>query len=442
MARKLNLLESEQLGPDQVLPGNESENPVIVVVSEAGSGRTFVEENDSSITESRENETSAEPHPKNMPYLERIPNYAVDSPTMYPGPSVPSGFLPRFPDRGEFDKESNFRDRVPPESYNAKKDAREPWNFSKKHGVSYQGPSDLPGHYGPYAAAQLSCTAHMYSSPYSMSYPSAYMRYSTMHTTQAGKPCCSSAYSTHPQLYPPDLYTIPIEEYNKSLYGKEARTYKTPSEQSKKLAERRGKSPSELPTNKDQLDQIESRSLNRTEDNTGSSEKQDTESSEQAVEGFREQTEEGRTESGFVEDPEKTGEIRSFESIETEQPSEHVKIIGLNTKENCESPSSGLRPESNETNSQAGSVRSNSLTHSSPSESPLSSSNHSGEQVISPSNNFYMGSLPTPDDVSEEASKQRFVLVHVFAKFTLSDRAETAYNDVIEQSDVRKCLDA
>ena len=413
MARKLNLLESEQLGPDQVLPGNEGEDPVIVVVSETESGRTFAEENDSSITESRENEASAEPHPKNMPYLERIPNYAVDSPTMYPGPSEPSGFLPRFPDRGEFDKEGNFRDRMPPESYSAERDVREPWNFSKKHGASYPGPSDLSGHYGPYAAP------HMYSSPYSMSYPNAYMRYSTMHTTQAGKPCCSSAYSTHPQIYPPDLYTIPIEEYNKSLHGKEARTYKTPSEQSKKLAERRRKSPNELPTSKDQLDQIESRSLNRTEDNSGSSEKQDTKSTEHAAEGCREQSEESRTESGVAEDPEKTGEVRNLESMDTEQSSEHVKIISLNTKENCESPSSGLRPESNETNSQAGSVRSNSLTHSSPSESPLSSSNHSGEQVTSPSNNFDMGSMQTPDDMSEEASKQRFVLVYGFMKFSL-----------------------
>ena len=411
MARKLNLLESEQLGPDHVQPGNEGENPVIVVVSETESGRAFVDENDSSTIESRGNEPSAEPHPKNMPYLERIPNYSVDSPTMYPGPSVPSGFLPRFPDRGEFHKEGNFRERVPPESFSAEKDVREPWTISKKHVASYPGPSDLSGHYGPYAVP------HMYSSPYSMSYPSAYMRYSTMNTTQAGKPCCSSAYSTHPQIYPPDLYTIPIEEYNKSLYGKEARTYKTPSEQSKKLAERRGQSPSELPTSQDQLDQIESRSLKRTEDNSGSSGKQDTESSEQAAEEFREQTEENRTESDLVEDPEKTNEVRNLQSIETEQSSEHVKIIGLNTKENCDSPSSGMRPESNDTNSQAGSVRSNSLTHSSPSESPSSSSNHSGDQVISPNNNFDMGSMQAPDDMSEEASKQRFVLVDDFVKF-------------------------
>ena len=380
---------------------NDNDNQVVVVVSgDSEAERRYIHENEVSMAGMRPHDRREEYSPRrqkdgddaaqrNMPYLERIPNYTFEGTAMYPPAGVP-GYLPKISDRTmmnhELEKDSVYRERIGQKACGNERDGREPWPFTNKPTGFYRGPNELPGHYGAYPHSNL------YSPQYSISHPSSYHRYSNaMHTTQAGKSCCSPAYASHPH-YPADLYTIPIEEYNKGLYNKdrsepplkpqlEHETEVVPKEASQS-------SPKGTEKSADQPDVIKERSLNTNEE----------ESAEPAV------TNKGEDNAKEVDKETMQNADANQQTTEMDRPPQLVKLPSPTSKENSGSPYSSQRLDSNETNSQGGRSRGSSM---SPAESAISSSNQSLDHVISPSQVYERTSFAVSDDISEDASKQR-----------------------------------
>ncbi|XP_065066838.1 uncharacterized protein LOC135692582 [Rhopilema esculentum] len=403
MARKLNMAEFENsVVPHDDLRVVDSENPIIVV--EPNSDRRFGNESDITDTRSGSKSFGREPisplkqkesddsqtTSRNMPYLERIPSYAFDSPTMYPHLGVP-GFLPRNTDRpipnhgNDVEAENHYRDRVGIKNY--ERDSREPWSFSKKHPSPFRGSGELPSPYGSYVHSNL------YTPPYNMSYPHPYSRYSNIQTTQAsGKVCCSSAY-TVPAHYPPDLYTIPIEEYNKSMYGKgPSQPGNSASAEPDREKVSKEWTPTKVPNSLDQPDQVRAQSSD-DKDGSRNDEVQETEADGKDP-AEKEQKDEGNEE-----------EETASQMTEESQSANNSEAQRICSKDNNILPSPSSRLEMQESNSQVGSSRSVGSTPS-PSESLISSSNQSGEQIVSPSQEYEPGTFQYPDDDTSKQSAE------------------------------------
>ena len=401
MARKLNMaeLDSPVLNENHLNQKDNDSQVVVVVSNESEVERRYFHETEASVsgfrTHDRREEYSPRQKkdgdnvsPRNMPYLERNPNFPYETAKLYPG--IP-GYLPRAPDRTvhshEIEKDIAYRERMTQKACGNERDAHDPWHFASKSTSFYRGPSDLPGHYSPYGHSNF------YNPQSNLSYPSSYHRYSNaVHTTQAGRACCSPAYSSHPH-YPADLYTIPIEEYNKGLYNKDRvePPFKPPLEHdadgAPKVTSQRGVKETEESVG--QNDQVKERSIVTSEHenaNQAKTEKDDT----GAKENDRESVQNGDTNQG---------------TPDLDRPPQLVKISSPNSKENLDSPFSSQRLDSNETNSQGGGSRGSSM---SPAESPMSSSNQSLDHVISPSQVYERATFIAADDVSEDASKQRY----------------------------------
>lgn len=407
MARKLTLAESETaLLDENQIQQNDNDNQVVVVVSgDSEAGRRYIHENEVRQHERRDEFASRrskdvdETCPRNMPYLERIPNYAYESASLYSHAGM-SGYPLPNPDRTfqnhELEKDSVYRERMVPKTCGGERDVRETWPLPNKPTGFYRGPNEVPGHYPSYPPTNL------YNPQYSLSHPSSYHRYSsTMHTTQAGKSCCSPAYATHLQ-YPADLYTIPIEEYNKGLYNKERREppFKPASEPDAETAQKdkSQKSPKEAQEGtSDQADQIKTRSIDTNEQESGTADPSTAEPNEEENTGSKDRD----VNAEAIADSKSPAAESDQQTNETDRPPTLVKVLSPTAKENVDSPFSSQRLDSNETNSVGGRSRGSSM---SPTESALSSSNQSVDHVISPSQVYERTSFVSQDD---DASKQR-----------------------------------
>ena len=404
MARKLNMAEMEASAINENhLNQKDGENQVVVVVSnDSEVDRRYLHESEMSVVGFRKHDTidaysprqkkdGEDAGPRNMPYLERIPNYTYESQKMYPG--MP-GYLAMVPDRTgqnhELEKDSGYRERTAQKTRVNERDNRDPWHFANKTPAFYRGPNEVPGHYGPYAHSNL------YNSQCSLSYPNSYHRYSNaMHTTQAGRSCCSPAYASHPH-YPADLYTIPIEEYNKGLYNKD-RTEPPfiPSSEHETEAATKGtsqRSPGDTEESLGQNDHVKERQLKVSEEenlNKAANEKVDVNAKESEKEDIQ-------------------NADTNENTLELERPPQLVKVSSPHSRENLGSPISSQRLDSNETNSQGGGSRGSSV---SPVESPISSSNQSLDHVISPSQVYERTTFVAADEMFEDNSKQRYTIM-------------------------------
>ena len=401
MARKLNMAELEaSVNNENHINQNDNETQVVVVVSnDSEADRRYFHETEMSVAgfrkhdrigaySPRQKKDGDDAGPRNMPYLERVPNYTYESQKTYPG--MP-GYLAVVPDRTiqnhELEKDSVYRERTAQKTRGNERDNRDPWHFANKPAAFYRGPNEMPGHYGPYAHSNL------YNSQCSLSYPNSYHRYSnTIHTTQAGRSCCSPAYTSHPH-YPADLYTIPIEEYNKSLYNKDHTEppFKPSSEHETEVTTK-GKSQRSPRDNEESLgqnDHVKERQLKVSEEenlNKAANGKVDV----NAKESDKEDTQNADTNDNI---------------LELERPPQLVKVPSPQSRENLGSPISSQRLDSNETNSQGGGSRGSSV---SPAESPISSSNQSLDHVISPSQVYERATFVAADEMFEDNSKQRY----------------------------------
>ena len=408
MARKLTMTDAET-SPLNENHNDANDNQVVVVVS-SESERRFIRESEAVVAAQDRREEYVGRRQKevddavqrNMPYLERIQNYTYESAPMYS--HVPmSGYLPNHPDRTlanhEPEKDSVYRDRMAAMACSG--EAREPWTLKNKSSGFYRGPNEVPGHYAPYPHSTL------YGPQYSsISHPSSYNRYpNTIHTTQATKSCCSSAYAAHPQ-YPADLYTIPIEEYNKELYNKDRNepSFKSPLEHDPEAVAKSLKIVKETLSSTEQTDKFKARpssTTNKQNDFDQAAAERSISYTKEVGKDTQRNSEVSAVLNANGRSP--VGEA-SDQMSEIERPPQLIKLPSPNSKENLDSPFSSQRLDSNETNSQEGGSRASSM---SPVDSALSSSNHSLDHVISPSQVYERTSFLAQDDVSEDASKQR-----------------------------------
>ena len=402
MARKLNMAELETPVVNENHLNEKDSHVVVVVGNDSEAERRYVHENESSVSgfRSHERRDSYSPRqrkegsdlgPRNMPYLERIPNFAYESHKMFPHAGMP-GYLSRVSDRTvhdhEIDKESVERESIAQKACVSEREGHDPWHYANKPARLYRGPNEMTGQYNPYLHSSL------YNPQSSLSYRNSYHRYpNAAHSTEAGQSCCSPAYASHPH-YPADLYTIPIEEYNKGLYSK-GPPLKPPSESETEATHK----------------EVSQGSPKRTEDSLG----QHNHITERPLDSNElEQSSQTTTEENNV----KEGENKSVQDLDAAQhspevgrPPQLVKICSPNSKEMVGSPYSSQRLDSNETNSHDGGSGGSTM---SPAESPMSSSNQSLDHVISPSQVYERANFGGGDEVSEDASKQRYKFIGAF----------------------------
>ncbi len=198
----------------QILPPiGESENPVIVVVNEAGTEKETNPELESrlsgtDIENSSRDKTRhlspnihsstlkppGEPIPSDMPFLERIrTNNPSESLQMYPTTGFPN-FPSRITDKmqnvfpthsADTVRENFYPERLPIENH-IEHDVRKPWGEINKKNSSYPPHVD-PDIHGCYPPPPH----HLYNPPFpGMHYASPYIRHSSM--AQFGKPCLHS----------------------------------------------------------------------------------------------------------------------------------------------------------------------------------------------------------------------------------------------------------
>ena len=449
LARRLNVAGSPDsegrlsLSPDHLNKidqegsphAGDSEDPVIVVIGEAGAEKDTDAELQARVTgvdrEQRLIEVaiprtrSSTYSPKSlnctndsrssdMPFLERIPSYSShDRLSMYPAPGLPN-FPPRITDKmqnvfpGHVAEEGMIADRIPkpPLENHMDQEIRKSWNQHKKKGYFYpnHAEGDMQGYCHPHPSHP---SHHLYTSPYSsMPYAHSYMRHAN--AAQFGKPFCSAdSVRSH---YPASLYTVsaiaPERGVSRSIYEKEPNSFLAPCITSK--------APISLPQ-----EQIHTADLGPS---NASVYVETSKESTQNREALVDKKPDIRKETEQIDEKPQNGEreiANGEDSLQEEQsndaaarnpneaPPQLVKIASLSLKENSESPSSSLRPESYESNSRAGSPRSRESTPTaSSSGSPLSSSNLSLDPTISPSQVYDGSSLRTFND---GASKYRFV---------------------------------